>query len=241
MSLSLHGFGPALAEGAAVTLVVAALSAVLALGLGAAAAAAALSRHRGARALALTYVSVVRGVPDLLIMLLVFYGGQMLVNRVADAWGRVPPDVDPMVAGVLTIGTVGGAYVGEVLRGAWLAVPAGAREAALSLGFTRARLLWRITGPLAWRLALPGLSNLWLVMLKSTSLVSVIGLSDLMGRAGQAAGATREPFAFWLAAAAVYLGFTAVSEAGFAWCRRRWALDDGSGAGGRRPAAERTA
>lgn len=229
MALTLHGFGPALLEGASVTLGVAGLSAALALALGTGAAAAGLSRRRGLRALALAYAGVVRGVPDLLLMLLVFYGGQMLVNRVADAWQVPPPDVDPWVAGVLSIGVVCGAYVGEVLRGAWLAVPPGPREAAAALGFTPVRTLWRITGPLAVRHALPGLSNQWLVLLKSTSLVSVIGLSDLMGRAGQAAGATREPFLFWLAAGVLYLVLTALSEAGFAWCRRRWALDDGTG------------
>ena len=100
-----------------------------------------------------------------------------------------------------------------MLRGAFLAVPAGQRDAALASGFTPLQLLWRITGPQMLRHALPGLSNNWLVLIKATAIVSVIGLSDLMNRAAQAAGTTREPFLFYGAAALLYLAFTAV-EAG---------------------------
>ncbi|MFM2120710.1 MAG: hypothetical protein RL722_2178, partial [Pseudomonadota bacterium] len=132
-------------------------------------------------------------------------------------------DIDPFVAGVSTIGFIFGAYFTEVLRGAFLAVPAGQREAALAFGFNRRQVLWRIVGPQMLRHALPGLSNNWLVMIKSTAIVSVIGLSDLMSRAGQAAGATHQPFTFYLAVAGVYLGFTSLSEAGFAWLARRLA------------------
>jgi arginine/ornithine transport system permease protein len=124
---------------------------------------------------------------------------------------------------VATIGFIFGAYFTEVLRGAFLAVPAGQREAGLAFGFTPAQVLWRIVGPQMLRHALPGLSNNWLVMIKSTAIVSVIGLSDLMNRGTQAAGTTREPFVFYLAVAAVYLAFTSMSEAFFAWLARRLA------------------
>ncbi|MCU7376685.1 ABC transporter permease subunit [Paucibacter sp. O1-1] len=124
------------------------------------------------------------------------------------------------MAGVSTIGFIFGAYFTEVLRGAFLAVPAGQREAALAFGFSRAQVLLRIVGPQMLRHALPGLSNNWLVMIKSTAIVSVIGLSDLMSRARRR-GATREPFTFYLAVALVYLGFTSLSEAFFAWLARR--------------------
>lgn len=217
----LHGYGASLAQGALLTLAVAAASLAIAFVLGLAGALAKLSRSRLAQAVAGAYTTLVRAVPDLVTMLLVFYGGQMLINRIGEHLGWDFIDIDPFVAGVLTIGFIFGAYLTEVLRGAFLAVPAGQREAGLAYGMSPSQVLRRIVGPQMLRHALPGLSNNWLVMIKSTSIVSVIGLSDLMGRAGQAAGATREPFLFYLAAAGVYLAFTSLSEAAFAWLNRR--------------------
>jgi ABC-type arginine transport system permease subunit len=89
---------------------------------------------------------------------------------------------------------------------------------------SRSQVLLRIVGPQMIRYALPALSNNWLVMIKSTSIVSVIGLSDMMSRAGQAAGATRQPFLFYGAVAAIYLAFTGLSELGFAWAQRRFSM-----------------
>lgn len=221
----LHGYGPSLLEGALLTLGVALASLAIALVLGLAGAVAKLSSVRPLRWLAQGYTTLIRAVPDLVMMLLIFYGGQVLVNHVGDRtgwWGYV--DVDPFVAGVLTIGFIFGAYFTEVLRGAFLAVPAGQKEAALAFGMTPAQVLRRVTGPLMLRHALPGLSNNWLVMIKSTAIVSVIGLSDLMNRSAQAAGATREPFVFYLAACGIYLVFTTLSELAFAWLQRRLAI-----------------
>lgn len=221
----LHGYGPSLLEGALLTLGVALASLAIALVLGLAGAVAKLSSVRPLRWLAQGYTTLIRAVPDLVMMLLIFYGGQVLVNHVGDRtgwWGYV--DVDPFVAGVLTIGFIFGAYFTEVLRGAFLAVPAGQKEAALAFGMTPAQVLRRVTGPLMLRHALPGLSNNWLVMIKSTAIVSVIGLSDLMNRSAQAAGATREPFVFYLAACGIYLVFTTMSELAFAWLQRRLAI-----------------
>jgi His/Glu/Gln/Arg/opine family amino acid ABC transporter permease subunit len=220
----LHGYALSLLEGAGLTLGVAFMSLGIALALGLAGAVAKLSRSRLARGAAQLYTTVIRGVPDLVLMLLVFYGGQMGVNQLAErlGWGYV--DINPLVAGVLTIGFIFGAYFTEVLRGAFLAVPAGQREAALAFGMSRGQVLHRIVGPQMLRHALPGLSNNWLVMIKATAIVSVIGLSDLMSRAAQAAGATREPFLFYAAVALMYLAFTSLSEAGFAWAARRLAV-----------------
>ena len=217
----LHGYGWSLLQGAALMLAVALLSLAIALALGLLGAVAKLSRSALARGLALAYTTVVRAVPDLVMMLLVFYGGQLAVNALGErlGWGFI--DIDPFVAGVLTIGFIFGAYFTEVLRGAFLAVPPGQREAALACGMRPAQVLWRIVGPQMLRHALPGLSNNWLVMVKATAIVSVIGLSDLMNRAAQAAGSTREPFLFYGAVALVYLAFTSLSELGFAWAARR--------------------
>lgn len=220
----LHGYGWSLIEGAGLSLGVALASLAIALVLGLAGAMAKLSRAAPLRWLAQAYTTLIRAVPDLVMMLMVFYGGQVLVNHLGERFGWDYVDIDPFVAGVLTIGFIFGAYFTEVLRGAFLAVPAGQKEAAQAFGMTPWQVLRRVTGPLMLRHALPGLSNNWLVMIKSTAIVSVIGLSDLMNRAGQAAGVTREPFVFYLAAGGIYLAFTSLSEWAFAWLRKRLAI-----------------
>lgn len=227
----LHGYAASLAQGALLSLAVAFGALGIALVLGLAGALAKLSRSRVARAVAQVYTTLIRAVPDLVLMLLVFYGGQMGINALGEAlgWGYV--DIDPFVAGVATLGFIFGAYFTEVLRGAFLAVPAGQRDAALAYGFSRTQVLWRIVGPQMLRHALPGLSNNWLVMVKATAIVSVIGLADLMNRATQAAGATREPFVFYVAVGAVYLAFTSLSEAFFAWANRRLSVGVAGGRG----------
>jgi arginine/ornithine transport system permease protein len=221
----LHGFLPSLLEGAAVTLAVALSSLAIAALLGLVGALAKLSRSRVAQGLAATYTTLIRGVPDLVLMLLIFYGGQVGVNTVAPMLGHEDYiDIDPFLAGVLTIGFIFGAYLTEAFRGAFLAVPPGQREAGLAFGMSPRQVLWRITAPQMLRHALPALSNNWLVLVKSTAIVSVIGLSDLMTRGQQAAGTTREPFSFYLAVALIYLLFTSVSELGFSWAQRRLAI-----------------
>ncbi len=221
----LHGYGPALLEGTLLTLAVALSSLAIAAVLGLAGALARLSRSRLLRALSLAYTTAIRGVPDLVLMLLVFYGGQLAVNEVATRLGHSDYiDVDPFVAGVLTIGFVFGAYLAETFRGALLAVPAGQREAGLACGMSGVQVLRRILLPQMLRHALPALGNNWLVLVKSTAIVSVIGLNDMMLRAGQAAGATREPFVFYAAAGAIYLAITALSELGLRALARRLAV-----------------
>lgn len=221
----LHGFLPSLIEGAAITLAVALSSLLVAAALGLAGALAKLSRSRVLQAVAATYTTLIRGVPDLVLMLLVFYGGQVAINTLAPMLGHEDYiDIDPFIAGVLTIGFIFGAYLTEAFRGAFLAVPPGQREAGLAYGMSPRQVLWRITLPQMLRHALPGLSNNWLVLIKSTAIVSVIGLSDVMTRGQQAAGTTREPFSFYLAVALIYLVFTSVSELGFAWANRRLAI-----------------
>jgi len=220
----LHGYGASLLEGAGLTLAMAFGSLAVALVLGLAGAAAKLSRRPLLRGAAQVYTTLIRGVPDLVMMLLVFYGGQVLVNQVAERLGMEYVDVNPFVAGVGTIGFMFGAYFTEIFRGAVLAVPPGQREAAQAFGMSPWQVMWRVVGPQMLRHALPPLSNTWLVMIKSTAIVSLIGLSDLMQRAATASGSTREPFLFYGAAALMYLAFTSVSELLFAWAARRLAI-----------------
>ncbi len=213
---------PSLLVGAALTVQLAVLSLALALVLGMG---TALLRLYGPFPLghaAWLYTTVIRGVPDLVLILLVFYGGQLLINELTDALrydGYL--ELDSFTAGVATLGVIFGAYMAETLRGALLGVHRGQLEAARAIGLTPAQTFWRITTPQMLRLALPGLSNNWLVLLKTTALVSVIGLEDLVRKASLAAGATRQPFTFYLAVAVGYLLLTSVSLLLVHWLQHR--------------------
>ena len=208
----LHGFLPSLIEGAGTTMALAVCSLLIAAVLGLAGALMKLSRSKFLKFLASVYTTVIRGVPDLVLMLLIFYGGQLAVNELATRIGiKEVVDINPFIAGVATIGFIFGAYLTETFRGAMMAVPLGQREAGIAYGMTSLQVLARVTLPQMVRFALPGFTNNWLVLVKSTALVSIIGLSDMMNRAGLAAGSTREPFTFYLAVAALYLVITTVS------------------------------
>ncbi|MCU0766713.1 MAG: ABC transporter permease [Gammaproteobacteria bacterium] len=207
-----HGYLPTILGGALLTLELAVLSLVFALVAGLAGAAAKLSRSMLLRTAATVYTTVVRGVPDLVMMLLVFYGGQMVVNHVTEHFDLGYFDLNPMVAGVLTIGFIFGGYFAETFRGAFLAVPAGQLEAGAAYGMTRWQVFARILFPQMLRHALPGLGNNWLVLLKSTAIVSMIGLSDMTWLADQAGRTTREPFLFYLLVCVLYLAMTTVSS-----------------------------
>jgi His/Glu/Gln/Arg/opine family amino acid ABC transporter permease subunit len=207
-----HGYLPTILGGAALTLQLALLSLLFALVAGLAGASAKLSRSAPLRWLASIYTTVVRGVPDLVMMLLVFYGGQILVNAVTEYFDAGYFDLNPMVAGVFTIGFIFGAYFAETFRGAFLAVPRGQLEAGAAYGMTRWQVFARILFPQMLRHALPGLGNNWLVLLKSTAIVSMIGLSDMTWLADQAGRTTREPFLFYLLVCALYLVMTTLSS-----------------------------
>ena len=209
----LQGYLPAILGGLLLTLQIAAASLTVACILGMIGAVAKLSQSRLARLLADVYTTLIRGVPDLVLMLLTFYGGQALVNWLVQKMGGEYVDIDPFVAGTLTVGFIFGAYLTETFRGAILAVPRGQIEAGYAYGMSFARTFWRITLPQLVRHALPGFVNNWLVMVKATALVSIIGLDDMVHRAGLATAATREPFTFYGAIAIIYLLITSLSLA----------------------------
>jgi His/Glu/Gln/Arg/opine family amino acid ABC transporter permease subunit len=191
------------------------------LGLGLLGAAGKLSRFRLLRLGADAYTTVIRGVPELLVLLLLYFGGTVALTRLSERWGDGGyVEVNAFAAGVLALSLVFGAYAAEVFRGAILAVPRGQIEAARAVGMHPTLLFRRIMLPQVWRFALPGLGNLWLVLLKDTSLISVVGLDELMRKAYIGAGATREPFSFYLAAATIYLGLTVVSMVGLVRAER---------------------
>jgi len=219
-----HGYLNAILGGLGITLGVAAASLAVACLFGLMGAVAKLSRSRAARWAADFYTTVIRGLPELVLMLLIFYGGQILLNDLAEArgWGYI--DVPPFAAGVLTIGFVFGAYLTETFRGAILAVPKGQMEAAAAFGLSRGQALRRILLPQMVRHAIPGFANNWLVMVKATALVSIIGLDDMLHRANMAASATREPFTFFVLIALIYLAVTTVSIVVLAQVEKRFSL-----------------
>jgi arginine/ornithine transport system permease protein len=207
----LYGYLPAILEGLGLTLRVSALSLAIACVFGLLGASAKLSQSRTARWSAEVYTTLVRGMPELVLMLLIFYGGQIGLNALADAqgWGYI--DIPPFWAGVLTIGFIFGAYLTETFRGAILAVPKGQAEAGLAYALSPRLVLWRIVLPQMVRHAIPGFANNWLIMIKASALVSIIGLDDMVHRAGLAAASTRAPFTFYMAVALIYLALTSVS------------------------------
>ena len=207
----LHGYLPAILEGLGLTLRVSALSLAIACVCGLLGATAKLSASRAARWTAEVYTTLIRGMPELVLMLLIFYGGQIGINALAESQGWDYIDVPPFLAGVLTIGFIFGAYLTETFRGAILAVPKGQAEAAVAYAMPRTVLLRRIVFPQMVRHAIPGFANNWLVMLKASALVSIIGLDDMVHRAGLAAASTRSPFTFYVTVALIYLCLTSVS------------------------------
>lgn len=229
--LDLQGYEASILKGALLTIEVAVLSLLLAMLLGMLGALAKMAPYRWARAIATLYTTIIRGIPDLVLMMLIFFGGQILLNNglswfneFINQWltGRDPNhewvaylpdyvDISPFVAGVLTIGFIFGAYMAETFRGAILAVDKGELEAAKAYGMSAAMSFRRILLPQMIRHAIPGFGNNWLVLLKTTALVSIIGLEDMVRISSLAAGSTKMPFTFYMAVAIIFLFFTSVS------------------------------
>lgn len=205
-------YAPLMGQGALVTVSLAVLSLMLATLLGVLGAAAKLSGRLHWGAIAAVYTTIVRGVPDLVLILLIYFGGQRLVNDIGGIFGVPYIEVSKYWAGVVSIGFIYGAYLTETFRGAYLTVPKGQQEAAFALGMRRIPTLWTVQAPQILRFALPGYGNVWMVLVKSTAVVSVIGLQDLVGIADKAGKATREPFLFFVAVILVYLAITSVSN-----------------------------
>ncbi|HGE6136019.1 TPA: ABC transporter permease [Vibrio cholerae] len=229
--LDLQGYEASILKGALLTIEVAVLSLLLAMLLGMLGALAKMAPYRWARTIATLYTTIIRGIPDLVLMMLIFFGGQILLNNGLSwfnefinqwltardpnhEWVAYLPDyvdISPFVAGVLTIGFIFGAYMAETFRGAILAVDKGELEAAKAYGMSAAMSFRRILLPQMIRHAIPGFGNNWLVLLKTTALVSIIGLEDMVRISSLAAGSTKMPFTFYMAVAIIFLFFTSVS------------------------------
>lgn len=221
----MSGYFASILQGALLTVGVSLAALVVAIVLGLLGAVAKLSGRPALVGLATVYTTLVRGIPELVLMLLIFYGGTIGLNHLLAAMGsKSSADINPFLAGVLTIGFIYGAYMTETFRGAILSIPKGQMEAAWAFGMGPVRTFMRITAPQMVRYALPGFTNNWLVLIKATALVSLIGLQEMTYLAKQASAATREPFTFFLFAAALFLMYTTVSLWALRWLDRRFSL-----------------
>ena len=158
-------------------------------------------------------------------MLLLFYGGQQLLNDFGDAtgwWGYL--EINHFTAGVFTIGFIFGAYMTETFRGAYLAIPRGQIEAGIACGMSARTIFGRIVWPQLVRYALPSFGNNWLVLLKTTALVSVLGLHELVWESFTAGRSTRQLFTFFFVTLLIYLVLTAISDIGLRWLDRKYSV-----------------
>ena len=216
LSFGDQGWGDEMARAALITIAVSLSSMALGLVVGTIGAAAKLSALAPARWLAEGYTTVVRGVPELLVIYLLFFGGSGAVMFVASIFGyHGYVELNAFTIGTVAVGLISGAYSTEVIRGAVQAVPGGQIEAARAIGMPRPLMFRRIMLPQVARFALPGLGNVWQLTLKDTALISVTGLVEIMRQAHVAAGSTREPFTFYVVAALLYMLLSTFSNYGF--------------------------
>lgn len=219
--IDLHGFGHLLLAGAWVTVKLALVSLCFGLVFGLLGAGAKLSGIKVLRWLATFYTTLIRGIPELLIVFAIYFGGSALVMAVASWFGYDEYiEINPFVAGVAALSIAFGAYATEVFRMAIVSIPKGQWESAQALGIPPVKTFLRIILPQMWRVALPGLGNLFQVLLKDTALVSVVGLQDVIRQATTAIGTTKEPFTFYFAAAVIYLLLTAMATGLTHWFER---------------------
>ena len=216
MSFGEGGWAPAMLMGAGVTLILALTGFFLGACFGVAGAYAKISGGPVARRVADVYTTVLRGIPDLLVIYLFYFGGSAVLTAVGRFFGGEGfVSIPAFLAGALAIGVVSGAQHTEVFRGAFRAVHPGELEAATAAGMSPGLKFRRIIAPLALRHALPGLGNVWQVVLKESALVSVTGTVELLRQSQIGAGSTREPFDFYFAAAILYLCISTLSNLAF--------------------------
>jgi histidine transport system permease protein len=232
--MSFEGYGGQLWNGTLETIQLSLLSLLVAFVIGLAGAAAKLSPARWLSFPASCYTTLIRGVPDLVLMLLLYYSAQDWLNKLTDALNQPQIDIDPFFAGVFVLGFIYGAYFTETFRGGVMAVPKGQIEAGTAFGLTPWQVFRRILFPQMMRFALPGISNNWQVILKATALVSIIGLHEVVRAAqdaitGTSAKGTYHAFFFISVVGVIYLILTTFSNLLFSALEQRYS------AGIRRP------
>ncbi|WP_347019738.1 ABC transporter permease [Acinetobacter calcoaceticus] len=218
----LSGYGPLLLSGTWMTLQLALLSLLLSVIIGLIGASSKLSSFKALRYIVTAYTTLIRSVPDLVIMLLLFYSLQLGLNQITESLQMDQIDINPFVAGVITLAFIYGAYFTETFRGAFQSVPTGQIEAAMAYGMTPWQVFRRVLFPQMMRFALPGIGNNWQVLIKATALVSIIGLTDIVKITQDAGRSTMQLFFFSIVAAAIYLAITTVSNLILMWLERRY-------------------
>jgi polar amino acid transport system permease protein len=216
------GWGPLLLKGTVITVLLSITTIPFGFGGGLLLAVLKLSKNRGVRIACDAYTTFFRGIPDLLSLFIVYFGLQSLLNFMAqvmgDAW-RI--EMNAFIAGVIALSVVVAAYSSEVWVASLKAVPVGQSEAAKSLGLHPKQVFFLIVLPQLGRVALPGLGNIWTILVKDTSLISTLAVMDLLRAASEASRATTRPLLFYSAAAGIYLVFSIVSGVGQAYLERR--------------------
>ncbi|ABO12724.2 MULTISPECIES: ABC transporter permease [Acinetobacter] len=220
--MSFSGYGPLLLSGTWMTIQLALLSLLLSVIIGLIGASSKLSNIKALRYIATAYTTLIRSVPDLVIMLLLFYSLQLGLNQITEALQMDQIDINPFVAGVITLAFIYGAYFTETFRGAFQSVPRGQIEAAMAYGMTPWQVFHRVLFPQMMRFALPGIGNNWQVLIKATALVSIIGLTDIVKITQDAGRSTMQLFFFSIVAAAIYLAITTVSNLILMWLERHY-------------------
>ena len=212
LSFASGGWGSALLAGALVTIVLALSCLPIGLPLGLGVALAARSRRRWLRSLSTVFATVFRGLPELLTLLIIYYGCQIGAQKLLGTMGyEAEVAINPFVAAMIAFSLVFAAFSSQIWLGAFKTVPKGQFEAAAALGLSRRTTFTKVVLPQLVRIALPGLSNNWLSLLKDTSLVSTISLVDLMRQTNLAVSVTKEPMLFYTVACFGYLFFSAIS------------------------------
>lgn len=215
LSFGAGGYGDELAWGLLTTLEIAVLAYAIGLSIGAAGAIGKLTGTPLTRALFNGYTTLVRAVPELILILLLYYAGTAALNTLLDKIGVGPAAINGFAAAVGVLGFVQGAYSTEVLRAAIQAIPIGQLEAAKAYGMSPFLAFRRITLPALLPYAIPGLANLWLIVTKDTALIAVVGYTELNLATRQAAGNTKMYFVFFMVAFLIYLTISLVSQKGF--------------------------
>lgn len=224
-----NGYSHLLLSGGLLALSLGVLSLVVAIVLGLLSASARISDSRTLRVLSTIYTTITRSIPDLILLLLIYYGMQAVINVTADkvlAWTNNRIDLqctlDPFMSGVIAIGLIFGAYMSETFRGAFQSVNAGQIEAAQAYGMSKWQVFSRIRMPLMMRHALPGIANNWMVLSKTTALVSLISLHDIVFYANEAGKSFHAPFRFLTPVLLGYLLIAMLSEVVLKWLERRY-------------------
>lgn len=215
ISFGPEGWGDDIAYGVLVTVSLALATLPLGLLIGFMVALAKKSQDRTLRLAGDIYTTIFRGLPELLTLFLVFYGAQIGIQQVVrllDPGASI--EVNSFVAGMVALGAVFSSYASEVFLSAFRAVPSGQYEGGYSIGLSKSQTMRLVILPQLVKIALPGLANLWLILLKDTALVSVIGLADILRQSSIAARVTKDAFLFFGLACLIYLVLAIISSIG---------------------------